>query len=187
VVAVFKGIWNVIKGGKFSEAFEGIQEQWDKLKAQARATFKEFKPIDLSVYTTGVASAEKKRLAELQAEADRKKAESLERQEGLRRDLTEKMNAEEHGKKMEQAKQQAAAGTPPHLKGGQQQRHGLGDLVGVWKKMQEQAAGGQFNPVVDVARKQLTEQKQTNTQLAKLNDKLAGAGVKGGPVPVIPQ
>jgi hypothetical protein len=176
VVGVFQGIWNVIKGGRFSDAFQGIHEEFEKLKNRAAGIFKDFKPPKLELYMD---QEYLKKTKGLQAELDAARAKAIEEQEGRRKELYEQFakDKDKHDdKKREKEKLE--------LKGGFLPQRGFGDLMGVWKKMQEQAAGT-MSPQVDLAKKSLAQHQDTNKHLAVIREQTRvrqGDGDK----PVIP-
>jgi hypothetical protein len=184
VKGVFKGVWAVIKGGSFSEGFDEFHKQLARLADEARATFKDLNIPKLDL--TKVDPERLKTIQDMQGEIDRRKGEAMEGQEQRRRELTDQINAEDEARKLEAAKKAATAATPPHLRGGILQSKGFQDLVGVWKKMQEQAAGGTIKPELDIAKKQLSAQQDTNEHLAKIRDEL-GQGAGAGNTAVVPQ
>lgn len=164
--------WFRSAGEAISDLIE-INEQWtkkeesesDKNKRKEIIQAPEDKRPDLDEYLKKAGDKERAQIAGLEAEANKRKTEALDKQAKLRNAL----DAAGAVKREEFAKKEAETATPEHLKGRTVQRASFSSMESVWKKLQEQVAGGQMRDALAVAKEQVGEQRTTNSQLERAN------------------
>lgn len=176
-------VWNSIRGKGFS--FDAIhtsfKEGMDKVREEAKNVVKDLNLPSVDKFVKGPTEEEKNKIIELQKEMDKRVQDSIAAQAAQRarlgKDFDDMMNKE---------KEKRDRSGQPELKGGIPLRAGFGDLMGVWKKLQEQVAGGTMNEPLKVAKDQLTQNIDTNRNLVKLRDAVEAKKPAAPGVPVPP-